>query len=477
MSNKLHKIHTIYDLVIYAYERINGKSENQILSRYLESTPKYCEQITFLLREVLYCNLTVEEFVKNIADYLERDFEQVCMHILLEFNRYYDECDKYPLISERFTKVIEEYSIQNNISSQFAFYPMSQRNFIMESNVMVKARVHRNRAGIWDAINSYRINKIENSENSVLIKKYKNDGIEQVIAKKSCLSLAVIPFSNRKPFQENDRGILQYKEYSDEENEKIYQACIALLKDLDENGIDIIVFPEIVMTEKLITRIKRWLQINAIQKTNLKLIFMGSYYVNDVNRCKLFSGTGKELLSNDKQNGFEYCDMEKNPHREELGDKSDIIYLIDIKGLGRVWYLICKDAIIYNHSVNIIEKYDCNVRIVSAYSNSISDFQTAGDILARGYEVFSVVCNSCAVRRGKNIGVISYPVFYNEGKNISSREKTYACDVNCKQCSYASCAHIWKFCVTEKEEEVSSKPTTGLAVKYAHYKNCKNIMT
>lgn len=64
MGNKLHKIHTIYDLVIYAYERINGKFENQILSRYFEFAPHYRGEITFLLREVLLCNLTAVIFRK-----------------------------------------------------------------------------------------------------------------------------------------------------------------------------------------------------------------------------------------------------------------------------------------------------------------------------------------------------------------------------------------------------------------------------
>ena len=109
------------------------------------------------------------------------------------------------------------------------------------------------------------------------------------------------------------------------------------------------------------------------------------------------------------------------------------------------------------------------MRIVSAYSNSISDFQTVGEMLAKAYEVFSVVCNSCAVRIGKHIGLVSYPVFYNEGKNISSRERTYSCTKHCKNCSYAKCAHIWQFCVAEQEEEELNQLTTGLAVKYYLY--------
>ncbi len=469
MNDKLYRIHTIYDLVIYAYQQICGRRESRILSQYLESVPKYRSEITFLMREVLLCNFTVEEFVNKLHGYLENDLEQVCMHILIEFDRYYSERDKYRLINEITTNAIIEFRIQNNISDQFAFYPMYQQNFVMKSQVMSRARVHRNRKGIWDIIKSYRINRINDSENYVLIREYRNDGIERALLKRFYLTVAVVPFSNKMPFEEDEQGILRNKQYSDEEIEKMYMDCITLLKELDEREIDIIIFPEVVMTETLILKIKKWLQINAIQGTNLKLIFIGSFYKDNINRCMLFSGTGKELLSNDKQNGFEYYDKAGNPHREGLGDKSDLIYLLDMRGLGRIWYLICKDAILYNESVRIVEEYECNVRIVSAYSNSISDFQTVGEMLAKAYEVFSVVCNSCAVRIGKHIGLVSYPVFYNEGKNISSRERTYSCTKHCKNCSYAKCAHIWQFCVAEQEEEELNQLTTGLAVKYYLY--------
>lgn len=469
MDVKFYNIHTIYDLVIYAYEKINGRCESKIISQYLDTAPSYRSEITELMREVLLCNLTVEEFAGELHKYLKHDLEQVCMHILVEFDRYYSECDKYRLISEITTKNIIEFEVQNNVSNQFAFYPMSQSNFVMKSKVMEKARVHRNRKGIWDLIQSYRINRISDSENYVLIKKYKNNEIEQTIAKNACLNMAVVPFSNRSPFEEDECGVLKERQYNDEEIERMYKDCIALLKELDERGIDIIIFPEIVMTEMLIMKIKKWLQKNAIQGTNMKLLFMGSFYKNDINRCVLLSGTGNELLSNDKQNGFAYHDKEGNLHRENLGNKSDVIYLLDMRGLGRIWYLICKDAILYSESIRIAEEYDCNVRVVSAYSNSISDFQTVGEMLAKAFQVFSIVCNSCAVRIGKHIGVVSYPVFYNEGKNIADREKKYACARNCQKCVYAKCAHIWQFCVAEQEVEGQKQPTTGLAVKYFHY--------
>lgn len=480
MDKKIYNIHTIYDLIIYAYEQIGGLSENRILSCYLDTIPEYRSNINSLLRETLMCNLTVEDFVNDLIQYLEIDSEQVCMHILMEFDHYYSERNQYPLIAESATKSMIDYPTRNNISNQLAFYPMFQNNFIMNSDIMSDARVHRIREGIWDWITSYRVNRINDFEPYILVRKYNKGQIEKVLAENECIKMAVIPFSNEEPFdRDKETGILKYKQYNSEIIDKIYTDCITLLEELDKMKIDIVIFPEIVMTEKLIDGIRKWLMQKSINGSNIKLIFMGSYYTEDINRCVLLSGTGKLLLSNDKQNGFAYVDNSNRFHRENLGDKSNIITLIDIKGLGRVWYLICKDALVFDKVVNIMSHYGCNVQMISSYSKSLSDFQSSGEVFAKQYQVLSVVANSCAVRKGKNIGVISYPVFFNKDKNISSHNIEYSCSESCEKCSYSKCAHVFQFDIGESsainiekqiEQKKSSHKLTGIKINYTEYK-------
>lgn len=480
MDKRLYNIHTIYDLIIYAYEQISGESENTILSCYYEKIPRYRNRINFLLREVMMCNLTVEEFVKELVQYLEIDFEQVCMHILIEFDHYYNERSQYPLISESIIKPMIHYVFENNISKQFAFYPMSCDNLIMDSDVMSKARIHRIRGGIWDVIVSYRVNRIKSSENCVRIRKYNNSGIEQSLTEKESLTVAIVPFSNVEPFDRDGKtGLLKYKSYGNKETEKMYNDCIALLEELDEMEIDIVIFPEIVMQEQLVSQIKNWLIQKAMNGTNLKLLFMGSYYAEDRNTCILLSGTGKLLLSNDKQNGFEYLDNNNKPHREVLSNKINDINLIDIKGLGRIWYLICKDALVFDEVVKIVNEYGCNIKMISSYSKSISDFGKIGESLAAIYQVLSIVSNSCAVRKGKEIGVISYPVFDNQNKNISGKNMYYECIEKCEKCIYGKCAHILQFNLNEdndfkREKQIGEHVTyhklTEVKIRYKQLK-------
>lgn len=202
---------------------------------------------------------------------------------------------------------------------------------------------------------------------------------------------------------------------------------------------------------------------------------MGSYYTENINRCVLLSGMGKELLANDKQNGFEYTDTQGKLHREELGVKSEKILLIDIKGLGRVWYLICKDDLIFENVAPFVSKYESTVQVISAYSSCLSEFRGTGEALAEKYQVFSAVSNSCAVRGGREIGIMGYPVIFEQGNSITGFSLEYACSLGGACCSYGRCAHIMRFdlensCLNTKEMRSGNQVVThnlvGIQIDY-----------
>ncbi len=475
MDETFERIHTVYDLIVYSYTQIMGMGENRIISRYYEELPGYRSKITNWMREMLLCNLSVEDFVKEWISYLQQDKEQVCMHVLMEFDRYYKERDSYPLIRELKTKKMIDYSTENNISDRLAFYPMGQDNFIMHAEVMKKARRHRMKSGIWEKISSYRINEISPLVPLVGIRKYNNNSIEWSLAQNGCLAIAMIPFSNQAPFDRDEKTGIWTRKNEDADYQKMYEDCIVLLEELNKRNIDIVVFPEIVMTEQLISDIKTWLMQNRDKAGNLKLLFMGSYYTENINRCVLLSGMGKELLANDKQNGFEYTDTQGKLHREELGVKSEKILLIDIKGLGRVWYLICKDDLIFENVAPFVSKYESTVQVISAYSSCLSEFRGTGEALAEKYQVFSAVSNSCAVRGGREIGIMGYPVIFEQGNSITGFSLEYACSLGGACCSYGRCAHIMRFdlensCLNTKEMRSGNQVVThnlvGIQIDY-----------
>lgn len=471
MEEALFKVTSIYDLMIIAYDRIRGKAENRILSRYYEEVQECFGEITYLMRELFTENLTITEFVKELTQYFSVDEEQVCMHLLMEFDRFYKERNEYALLKEPSVRKMMQYPMDSPVSECLAFYPMCEANFIMSSDVMKDARWHRIKRGIWDAIESYRIIELHESENKVFVKQYNYDGIEQAIKQNGTLTFAMIPFSNQDAFHRDEKtGRLELKSYRGEMGQ-IYEDCISLIRELDERAVNIVLFPEIVMTELLVEQIRGWIIKNASKLKHMKLLFMGTYYSGDVNQCVLLSGAGKRLLTNQKRNGFVYQDQKKERHRERLGDAWDEISLIDMKGLGRIWYLICKDFLVYEEVVSMVSKFGCNVQIASAYSKSISDFRLVGESLAGNCQSLFAVSNSCAVRTGKEIGLIGYPVFYVEGKCLTAKSLPYQCSVECERCAYARCAHLFRFSVHEKRIfqencRISENKLAGMQIEY-----------
>ena len=99
----------------------------------------------------------------------------------------------------------------------------------------------------------------------------------------------MIPFSNQAPFDRDEKTGIWTRKSEDADYQKMYEDCIVLLEELNKRNIDIVVFPEIVMTEQLISDIKAWLMQNRDKAGNLKLLFMGSYYTENINRCVLLS--------------------------------------------------------------------------------------------------------------------------------------------------------------------------------------------
>lgn len=89
--------------------------------------------------------------------------------------------------------------------------------------------------------------------------------------------------------------------------------------------------------------------------------------------------------------------------------------------------------------------------MASVYSKSISDFRLVGESLAGNCRSMFAVSNSCAVRKGKEIGLIGYPVFYVEGSNLTAKSAPYRCGIECGQCAYARCAHLFRFFVNETD--------------------------
>lgn len=449
MDENYYKIQNIYDLMIYAYIWIREKEENHLENYFNQVQDEgTIQDVTTLFRELVNRNILIEDFLKELKRFLEEEPEKIWIHLMLEFDRYYSEFEHYPLFKIDDLRIINELSNENNITDEWRFYSMFQDNFVMNSDVMSKAKKRRIENGIWEYIKSYRIIK---TEIRVSITRYQNPSLKNLINEKRSLRIAVIPYSDKCCFEEDpETGQQKIKKYDEEQHKIIKKNCELLLDQLRKEDVNIIVFPELVMDKEIIDHIKQYVISQTVRGSSIKLLFMGSYYEEGINQCLLLTGTGKEIIRNQKHNGYKYKDSKGREHRESLGDFVSDINLADIKGIGRVWYLICKDAIVFDQNVKITNNFGINVQVISSYSKSVSEFKKTGESLATIYALFSLMCNACSARKcitddleNTELGVISYPIFETKKKSILGYSTYYQCGAMKEKCDYCQCAHIF----------------------------------
>lgn len=465
----MKEIHTIFDLIIYAYIQLCKFPTEKYIKDYFNGKHSLKRtKLALSFEDMIYGNLSVEEFIEDWSNIFEQNNPLDWVHIMILFDKYYKDREKYNTLHKRQSRPLFIENVQSELYADWMFYPLEGDNLFvknMKENQNENIRQHRIKQGIWLYIESYYINP-KSEKCNVILWKYKNSCFEEQINEAHIFTLAFIPFSNVCKFECNADGLLQRIPYGDEQ-EDVVDSCIDMLRVLDDKAVDIVIFPETIMEKNIVDKISERLQdlSNGSLLQSIKYIFLGSYFETDSNCCTLMNGNGKILLTNKKRHAFSYKDNGQQ-YVENIEDEYADINLIDIKGLGRVWYLICKDALYDTENIDIVNYFNVNVEMVSAYSNSLSDFRKIAVYLAERYGVYFNVCNSCAKRPNKSIGFTAYPGF-NKTKDLAWELIEYNCKENIVQCQYCKCAQIFVY---------DLKKIIGDGEKNLNYVECNSIM-
>ena len=470
------KINTIYDAIVYVYLRLRQNGEEKYLERYYSQfqSTDLCRderrEIKGLLRNTLKNELySPQQFIQDLVPIFRKDEDVaglLCIFTLKEFDDY---LSNYEIEDAGLRKIIS-YKKVGYIYSDWEYVPLFKDNFIMDLKNMKDAKMDKLNKGIWSEIKNYKI--IKHPDNyDISIDRFNVKWIKNDLEENKNLKIAMVPFSQRGVFSEDSEGVKRYNPYGEKE-ENVYLSCISILEDLEKINVDIVIFPELVMTKTIVDRIQEWIMDKHQSKPKIKLIFLGSYYDNNINRCVLLAGDGSLLLSNDKRNAYEYENKSGKKHREQLGDFSKTISLIDIPGLGRVFYNICKDAIVTTEVMEIVGNYRYNFNVTSADTKGIENFIEIAESIGMLYGVFSAVSNLCSARKRKSefleIGFIGVPVL--KKNHIKGKSVTYKCDAPCAEDDFCACAHIFDIDLDNKQ--IYGKGLVGVKIdQYCHFRN------
>ncbi len=372
-------------------------------------------------------------------------------------------------------RLLDELGPLNTLRDKYRLYLSPESSMLKESEAMRKSKYrlisYRDGSGIFARIDSYYITPVSRREPKVVMRGYKKEIFPK---REKGIRIACIPLCIKRWFcvkPVNYASGDNYFKVINENPEKvdINKGYLALLECMIEENVEIAVFPELSMNERTEREIKDYLVRRTLELNEfpLKLVFLGSLWKEGKNECVLLSGNGSVLCRNRKQNPFE-LELDGKKYKEALCQRPKCYETIDISRLGRVLYLVCKDAFDEMAQAAFRNEYEINFEVISSYSASVSLFGDQMRDLSEKHLGIGMIANSCCPRAEKgerDIGFIEIPYMRKKKPyKLEGMQDRYEMDDGCMgQCSFAKCMHIFEFkpdCLQEDCERA------GITVDY-----------
>lgn len=269
------------------------------------------------------------------------------------------------------------------------------------------------------------------------------------------LRIAVFSFGNRPWFRalttpDGDGLDVQYTPAQDATIIEAYKRAVALA---EKHEADIVVFPELALGASARSAVQDHLRKTSLTRRHIKLIFAGTEWVNGKNTAYIFSTGGMPLLTQQKREPFDQYDKETGiTRRENLADHDNLLLFLDVAGLGRISYTICKDFLDMEEALIRADLFSTSLLIASCYTGELGPFVNVADGLAKLYGTISLVANSCAAIRQKEsleghpaVGLLAVPTC-SKKKQLGCFSIPYAtCDELCAldNCGLCSCMELY----------------------------------
>ncbi|MCI8346981.1 MAG: hypothetical protein HFJ12_03415 [Bacilli bacterium] len=480
-TNELDSAINIYDIMAICYTHIikdqNFNFNNiydeesqyifdTILNKYLEdkiSNP--CNAFNKLKEEIL--SLSISEPINTIKYYY--------LLISIDSHEIYEYRN-----STLFNDAFKTYQSLNTLyCNNIKIYPTLLENYRTTLDSVYKQEYTQNylrnrkeydMSSINCKLQNYIIYDSFNSNYNITIHELieYEDFIEYLYQKKK-IKIALFPVTNK-----NIHDILNIKYTKNKKfniigisrdiEDIIISKCIHFINNLDDD-VDFLLFPEMLMTSRIIEKIKE-----EIINKEIEFVFFGSISQEKNNICHVFY-EGEELFEYHKKIPFDlkytkqelynlisHCnDQEQSillkhfleSHNfdeklvfQELLDKNWDIHVIDINKLGRILTFVCRD-IDDDCYMNVTRILQSDFIFLPA-CNPSNDLANGAGTLSDRYHCTTIMCNTCSslcdsnslvidkIKNNCNIGFIVTP-----SKNETTRSHRkiyYTFDESCKNC-------------------------------------------
>lgn len=232
------------------------------------------------------------------------------------------------------------------------------------------------------------------------------------------IKVGVFPLSNinlKKIFrlrEDEQAGLFSIESCNPEQENILLERCKMALKICKNECVDIVVFPEMLFTEKNQDAIIDFVKENQEEGRFPWFIWMGTSWADRENKCMVIDQYGRKVFEQKKHVPYEYTNskeeeleerktddgvisMKKITFTEDLAlDKDWVVNFIDIPNYLRIATAICRD-ISHQALTDSIKELYSDMVVIPAFSGS--DRLTAGHIYPLVREkIIALVCNACS---------------------------------------------------------------------------------
>lgn len=447
IKDDIKNSNNIYDIYIYIYNFLEGHISD--LERSFEYD--YQEEVQWKVQlneltdnEDFSFSISNEYKEKIISLLPEENYNKLLAFIFTLFS-YIDELteqDDYTVkknssIEDDGTKKVEINPLNTNITYSVGKVYSYRRSF-MERHTENKDKFKLDRE-VGETIERYQNNLVvlRNSFDDTKVKLYNitdHYANEKLRDSKNKYKVAIVPFNGYENILDINRFKRGKKEHISingiEDEDEYVNLVYNILKNLSEHQVDIVIFPEMVITKKILRKIREVVKEN---RGKFGLIVCGTIWENRKNHSIIIGGNGKKLGEQIKLNRYRI----NSDIVEDIDVNSDnkIINIYDIEGFGRFGIAICADFInkAYFDSLKLS---GVNICFVPAYTPSLSRFSNKAESLGNKNMGTVFVSNCCSKIKKSEISMAYIP---KKKKGISYlkclHKEDNKCNVNlCNSC-------------------------------------------
>lgn len=473
-------VNNIYDLMAFSYKKIlederfdiNKMRHNQKFHKlfliYIEN------KNSNLFKAFLELKKSLEEY-DNSEPFTSEDFYNIILEIdsceIYIFKSYCCYDSYFKTYNGLNTYLKEEIKIYPNLESTYIdFLNQNYKKEIGCQNDFLRERKHYNNSSLNNKLKNFIIYKPEdfNSYNIYFHELYE---FKEFTKDKEKLKIVLFPTTCTDINEIFDVEYTKEKKFCIKEmfpsiEQKLLERYKSFINTLDDD-IDFLIFPEMLMTQKILDDIKE-----LIIEKGIKFVFCGSTWKNKNNICSvlyegelLFNYNKKvpfEIKYNKKQllNLINTCKNQQQKkilesilrnHNffeedqvifEELLNKDDEMHIIDINTFGRIATFICRD--IDDDSFINISKLLLNDFIILPACSPSMDLCNNAEHLADRYHSTTIMCNTCSalchgsndlkdnINNEKTIGFITTPS--KSGTKRNHKNVLYVFNDTCLEC-------------------------------------------